>query len=625
MEKETRRITMRINILSIFMALIIASFTAVLLFLGAKNSEVVTEISSEVMAHVQEDTNEELKNLFESTERIDLTIATLYRSLDEIDPQNEQMRSMMLSVVKNYPNVAFLYIGTEKGDIFTAGDLSFSDQKTFFSKPDTALPKNAAYYWQSILLSRGEPTETTSYLDEDFNVLASESFVQARYDARTRPWYVGAKQAKGLFWTPVYRFFESSASGITLAEPLFDSTGTIFGVTGIDLSFDVLSAFLAKQTVGKTGKIFILDSKGDLIVPERKPQYFSTIPPEAAAAAFKSYQGSKEQSFEFEWQKIRYLCNVEPFPLKNGDDWLIAVLVPHSDFFAKLEETQKSAVLIVLLILGLASLGVVLLSSRLSRPIVLLAKEVDKVRHLDFSDEVRVHSRVKEIYLMDLAIAQMRSAVRSFTRYVPKEIVQALFSQNREIQLGGDKKEVTVLFSDIEGFTTITEAQPTEALMALLAEYFDGMSKIILEAGGTIDKYIGDSIMAFWGAPNPCQTQAAACAETALRCHAFVQEFNRRCLEKNLPVFKTRFGINSGVAIVGNIGTPERMNYTLIGDMVNAASRIQVKNKDYGTSILLGEATQKQLGDRFATRLVDCVEVKGKREKISLYELMGMR
>src|SRR5690606_14155153 len=152
----------------------------------------------------------------------------------------------------------------------------------------------------------------------------------------------------------------------------------------------------------------------------------------------------------------------------------------------------------------------------------------------------------------------------------------------------------------------------------------DEMSKIILQARGTIDKYIGDSVMAFWGAPTECPDQATVCAETALRCHAFVQAFNRRCTEKKLPLFKTRFGINSGVAIVGNIGTPERMNYTLIGDMVNAASRIQQQNKAYTTSILMGEKTQKQLDGRFVTRPIDVVEVKGKKEKLVLYELMAM-
>lgn len=625
MKPSAPRITMRVNILSIFMALVLVSFTAVLFFLRSKNNEIVSGLSQEMMASVRKNTNRYLNDLFEATERLDAMIVSLYRSPEEINPENEQLRSFMLSAVKSYPNIAYLYIGTEKGDFFTAGDLSFSTQKNYFSKPEAPLPEKAAFLWQEILLSRGEPIEISYYLDEDLNILDSEAYPQLNYDPRLRPWYIGAKQAKNLFWTPVYHFFETESLGITASEPLTDSSGNIFGIAGVDLSFDLLSKFLSAQTVGKSGKIFILNSKGHLIVPEEKPEYFSSIPLGVVSAAFRTYQEKHAEEFKFKWEGVRYLCSLEPLPIKNGEDWLIAIIVPHGDFFAKLELTQKSAIFIVLVILALASLAVIFLASRLSKPIVLLAREVDKVRHLDFSGEERVHSIVKEIYLMDLAISQMRAAVQSFIRYVPKEIVQGLFSQNREIKLGGEKKEVTVFFSDIEGFTSITEEQPTEALMTLLGEYFDEMSKIILAAEGTIDKYIGDSVMAFWGAPKPSPRQAAVCAETVLRCHAFVQAFNRRCAEKNLPLFRTRFGINSGVAIVGNIGTPERMNYTLIGDMVNAAARIQVTNKVYGTSILMGEAVKKQLDERFLSRPIDLVEVKGKKMKIALFELMAMR
>lgn len=622
MEKPIRRITMRVNILTVFLALNLISYTAILFFMGSKDREDVAELSREVMQHVQEDTNRMLSDLFESSEHVVTTISNLYRSMDEINAENEQMRSVMLSIVRAYPNVAFLYIGTEEGDIYTAEDLSFSDQKSLISKPDTPLPKNAAYCWQAIILSKGEPTETNYYLDKNFNLLVSESFPQPQFDARTRPWYVGAKKVKGLFWTPVYRFFELNTLGITGSMPLFDAAGKMFGVVGVDLSFDLLSEFFAKQTIGKSGKAFVLNSNGDLVLPEMTPEYFSTISPDVVSEAVQTYRKQKVGEFEFEWKDQTYFCNIEQF---SQEDWIIAIIVPRDDFFAEFEETQKSAILIVLAILGISSLLVIYFATRLSRPIVRLATEVDTVRHLDFSKEERVSSRVKEIYLMDFAIAQMRSAMQSFTRYVPKEIVQAFFSQNKEIKLGGEKKEMTVFFSDIEDFTSITEKQPTESLMALLAEYFDEMSKLILKAGGTIDKYIGDSIMVFWGAPNPCDAQEAISAETALRCRAFVNEFNKRCAAKNLPIFKTRFGINSGVAIVGNVGTPERMNYTLISDMVNAASRIQIQNKIYGTSILIGEATQKRLDERFVTRPIDLVEVKGKKERLALYELMAMK
>ncbi len=623
-QERSLRITLRVNILTIFLTLLLSSFATVLIFLDLKNREIVEGLSQELMGFVRKEINHHLDDLLTSTELIVSTFPSLYTSSNEITPDNEQLRAYMLSEVKNYPNVAFFYVGTEVGDSFRAEDLSFSNQTHYISKPDVPLPEKAIYRWQALILSKEEPYEVNDYLDQDFQLLSSEKFPLLHFDVRMRPWYIGAKEAKGLYWSDVYSFFEVNGLGITVSEPLYDLSGKFFGVVGVDLSFDFLSKFFASQKIGKSGKPFILDREGKLIIPSNQPKYFSSISPDVVAKAFQTYQAKREGEFEFRYGKTPYLGNIEPFPAKNGENWLVAIIVPHADFFAKLELTQKSAILIILLISGLTGLGVIISASRLSRPIVFLAREVDKVRQLDFSKEERVRSRIKEIYLMDQAISLLRSAVQSFTRYVPKEIVRGLFSQNKEIKLGGEKREVTVFFSDIEGFTSITEEQPTDQLMDLLAQYFDGMSKIILASQGTIDKYIGDSIMAFWGAPEPLPQHTAACAETALSCHLFVEQFNQRCKEKKLPLFKTRFGINAGVAIAGNIGTPERMNYTLIGDMVNAASRIQNINKIYGTTILIGEAAKRQLDERFLIRPIDVVEVKGKKEKIPLYELVAM-
>jgi len=623
--EKAPRVTLRVNILSLFLSLVLAAFAAVLLFLGVKNKEAVSELSQELMGFVRKETNHNLEDLFSSTEELVESFSSLYRSEEEITSDNEQMRIFMLTAVKIYPHLAYLYIGTEEGEIFTAGDLVLSSQKHFISRPKDPLPKEALYLWQTITLKDGGLYEISYYLDENFKVLVSEEYPQTQFDPRTRPWYKGALQTTGLYWSGVYDFFETNRPGVTVAKSLYNTQKKLFAVIGADLSFELLSEFFAKQTIVKNGKAFVLDEQGTIVIPEKDPQYFTTIAPEAVTQAFKTWKSEKLSQLELRWKGVTYLCNIEPFPRKNEEDWLVAILVPHSDFFSEIEATQRQALFMVLFVLTLSSLGVVFFAARISKPIVRLSREVDKVRQLDFSKEERVHSRIKEIFLMDVAISLLRSAVRSFTHYVPKEIVQELFSQGKEIQLGGEKREVSVFFSDIEGFTPIAEAQPTEALMAQLSEYFDGMSKIILSGQGTIDKYIGDSVMAFWGAPRSLADHSAACAQTALSCHAFVEEFNRRAAERGQPLFKTRFGINAGVAIIGNIGTPERMNYTLIGDMVNAASRLQGQNKVYGTSILIGEAVRKGLDERFVLRPIDRVEVKGKKEKIALFELVGMR
>jgi adenylate cyclase len=151
------------------------------------------------------------------------------------------------------------------------------------------------------------------------------------------------------------------------------------------------------------------------------------------------------------------------------------------------------------------------------------------------------------------------------------------------------------------------------------------MSKIILKDSGTIDKYIGDGIMAFWGAPDSMPDHPIKACLAALDCQAFVTEFNQRQKQNGKPELKTRIGINTGIAIAGNIGTHERMNYTVIGDMVNTAARLEQMNKTYHTSIIISEAVMKKIGDLFLTRPLDFTEVKGRKEKIRIFELIHLR
>jgi adenylate cyclase len=202
--------------------------------------------------------------------------------------------------------------------------------------------------------------------------------------------------------------------------------------------------------------------------------------------------------------------------------------------------------------------------------------------------------------------------------------VRLLLSRGREIELGGEKKEITILFTDIQDFTTIAEALPTEELMSLLGEYFDLLSKIILEHQGTIDKYIGDSIMAFWGAPIENKDHALLACKAALACQEAVIKLNEKRKEKGQPEFFTRIGITTGVAIVGNIGTEKRMNYTVIGDIVNTASRFQNINKIYHTSIIISEALREKIQGAFLTRPLDVIEVKGKMIQVPIFELVGV-
>lgn len=206
-----------------------------------------------------------------------------------------------------------------------------------------------------------------------------------------------------------------------------------------------------------------------------------------------------------------------------------------------------------------------------------------------------------------------------FGKYVNPSVVEQLIKKHPE--LGGIEKEITVLFSDIRGFTSMSEGMESSKLINLLNEYLSGMTDIILKNDGTLDKYIGDAIMCFWGAPLDQRDHYIKACNTALEMSSFLKEFNKDRIEPlNIGI-----GINTGIMSVGNVGSRGRMSYTVIGDSVNLASRIEGLNKNYSTEILISHGTYELIKNEFETRLVDEVYVKGKAISTKIYELIGRK
>ncbi len=181
------------------------------------------------------------------------------------------------------------------------------------------------------------------------------------------------------------------------------------------------------------------------------------------------------------------------------------------------------------------------------------------------------------------------------------------------------------MFTDIVGFTTIADGMDAEHLTLLTSEYFEVMTRALTEAGGTIDKYIGDGIMVLWNAPNPYPTHAGGACLGALRCRIASEHMERGFAGRGWPGLLTRFGVNTGEAVVGNVGSSDRLSYTAIGATVNMAARLEGLNRQYGTQILVTDATREAAGSAFVFRRVDRVLAKGGRQPTQLHELLGLR
>jgi adenylate cyclase len=212
-----------------------------------------------------------------------------------------------------------------------------------------------------------------------------------------------------------------------------------------------------------------------------------------------------------------------------------------------------------------------------------------------------------------------RETRRAFAQYVPAEVVDRLIEQPELLELGGEERELTLLFSDLANFTGLAEHLPPRAVVGILGQYFDLMSAIIYRHGGTVDKYIGDGIMAFWGAPLPDDRQADHALAAAIEMQTVFAQVSSRLAADKLPQVGMRIGIHTGNVVVGNVGSKARFAYTAIGDAVNLASRLEGANKAYGTAILISEATAQRLGVRSSLRPVDSVVVKGRTDAVPVF------
>ncbi|MDH3393976.1 MAG: adenylate/guanylate cyclase domain-containing protein, partial [Desulfobulbaceae bacterium] len=215
---------------------------------------------------------------------------------------------------------------------------------------------------------------------------------------------------------------------------------------------------------------------------------------------------------------------------------------------------------------------------------------------------------------------EKRFISHAFGHYVSPQVVNKLVANPEGLGLAGEEKNLSVLFSDIRGFTTISESMTSAQLAIFMNQYLSAMSSVIMDFGGTVDKFIGDAIMAIWGAPLDDPDHAANAVRTAM---GMMNSLHKKRLEweaQGLPAIDIGIGINTGIMSVGNFGSDERFDYTVLGDAVNLGARLEGSNKEYGTNIIISEYTLKEIGDRFFCRFLDRVKVKGKLEPVTIYE-----
>jgi len=212
-----------------------------------------------------------------------------------------------------------------------------------------------------------------------------------------------------------------------------------------------------------------------------------------------------------------------------------------------------------------------------------------------------------------------------FSQYVNSTVVDDLIADPDKMRLGGEQKVLSIFFSDIAGFSTFSETKKPEELVAFLNEYLSEMTRIVFENRGTLDKYIGDAVMAFWGAPLPIEDHAFQTCKSALLMQKRLVELRTKWRSEGQTEIQIRIGINTGDVVVGNMGGTERFDYTVMGDTVNLASRLEGANKEYGTNAMVSESTYEIVKNDFIMRELDALVVKGKTKPVIVYELIAFK
>eukprot|EP00727_Mastigamoeba_balamuthi_P010730 m51a1_g628 hypothetical protein (745) ;mRNA; r:141746-144437 len=326
-----------------------------------------------------------------------------------------------------------------------------------------------------------------------------------------------------------------------------------------------------------------------------------------------------------------------PIDTLTGKIWWLALLSPVDDFegellraHAAVESSTKTYVLCVicltLSVLVLLSGSIVALAAALSKHIGLLTAHLGRITDMNFSRAPSFDSPVSEVAELEKQAQRMTVALKTFTVYVPKTVVAWLIRNNLEPSTGSmAHAEATVMFLDVVNFTSLTDQKGVAVMLDILQTMFARFSDIVDEHRGVIDKYIGDAIMAVWNVPEPVESHASLACDAAVAIVEALEDLNAGFVQKHSFGMSIRIGINAGPVLAGNVGSRERMNYTVIGDTVNLAARLEQLNRDLCITVSVGDAVRGQCGGHMAFRCLGFVPIKGFQNHVRVHELVGRK
>jgi adenylate cyclase len=528
-----------------------------------------------------------------------------------ISAEDEAKREFVfLSVLRSLPSVSWIGFGFPDGRFFGSHILADDEIEMVEIGPPLA---NGA---RSLRRDRYKPIPGDIFFEE-------RSKGESAYVTLGSKWYRGAVGGQGLIWTMV-DVLPSGFEPAAVAATRFDLHNRFQGVIMVSLNLRRLADFLAGLDVAQKGAAVIVSDSGtvvasslpnmrsaSLLEPSDKSQIVNAL---NRANAGKAAEGMVKSD-----NGMVFYVTRTPLDF-NG--WALVTAIPRSAFTAEIDRnTRRLLLTLVLFAVLTAGLAALFAHYSIARPIQQVAGELKHVESFALANVRHVATRLLELDSLSKALHRMAGSLKAFGLYVPTDIVRSLIHHGVEPKPGGELRDITVMFADLPGFTQLTEDFGAE-VAPFLTEFLTLATKAIHREGGVVDKFIGDCIMGIWNAPAANADHASsACraAETIRQAMRHVARPDGRTSGQFV-----RIGINSGVALVGNVGSAERLSYTAIGDVVNVASRLEALGKELNAEILMSDETRKLAGPSIVTQSHGAAAVKGRTSKVKVFELMGV-
>ncbi|MFC1522521.1 cache domain-containing protein [Elusimicrobiota bacterium] len=608
----------RFNIFTSFVTLLVITVSATTWYMHSSNTKAFLKLSEELMGHVTKLVIEKTVNYLEPAAITAEMGSRIIRDQKLNLTANPGLESLATEILTTYPQLAMYNIGDEKGNFLMPK-----------RKPNGTISTK--------IINRNIKPATVAWIHRNAQgkVIEIDKSTNVKFDPRQRPWYKGAKTLMGTYWTGIYIFFTDQVPGITASYPIISSKGKFLGVIGLDIELGEVSNFLKSLKISKNARVMIVNDKKEVIAypdiskiskiedGKYRPVHINELDVREAAVALYEHEATGKDKFSFALDGKKYIASIADFPETFGKRWKITLVVPQDDFIGVIKKPGRVAFAISLFVLLIAISFTLYLFRSISKPIEQLTAELSKVKDFDLDDGVRIKSSFKEIRNMSAAVAAMKLGLNIFKKYTPTTLVRQLISTGDEASIGGQKRHVSVLFSNIAQFSRISETMPPDDLMLHLSKYHELFTKIVTDNSGVVDKNIGGAIMAFWGAPIKNDTHGLNACRAALAFRQQVNDLNAKREEEGKLPTPIRIGIHTGESIVGNIGSNQRMSYSVLGDTFNFTGRLEGINKIFGTQIIVSHNVFEKVSDEFLLRPLDTITVRNNKKQTMIYELVN--